>query len=205
MPLNPDKGFEAALLDYSPRGRGDGLQLRAHGPDGVQTPGHVGGLAPRLATTGAYVSGGQWPARLASSITVARRTPHQPMVPPSSRSFGQPANWQALTCIRDSRLKFAQGGSVRADDYEGASRRTETKPLREMAGTTRAGTLLSMFWIGERTDLLRRDFNGGVHLSTASASSSAEPWKYSGRKPARIFSSHFPRDFATWRLQGMQH
>ena len=39
------------LLDDSARGRGNGLQLRAHGPDRVRTPGTVGGLAPRLATT----------------------------------------------------------------------------------------------------------------------------------------------------------
>src|SRR5260370_11585603 len=47
--------------------------------------------------------------------------------------------------------------------------------------------------------------NAGLHLSTASASSSAEPWKCLGQKPARIFSSHFPEDFVIWRLQGMQH
>ena len=39
------------LLDNPPRRRGDGLQLRAHGPHRVRTPGDVGGLAPRLATT----------------------------------------------------------------------------------------------------------------------------------------------------------
>jgi hypothetical protein len=39
------------LLDETPRRRGDGLQLRAHGPHRVRTPGAVGGLAPRLAAT----------------------------------------------------------------------------------------------------------------------------------------------------------
>ena len=37
------------LLDDPPRRRGHGLQLRAHGPDRVRTPGVVGGLARRLA------------------------------------------------------------------------------------------------------------------------------------------------------------
>ena len=39
------------LLDDPPRRRGNGLQLRAHGPHRARTPGAVGGLAPRLATT----------------------------------------------------------------------------------------------------------------------------------------------------------
>ena len=38
------------LLDDQPRRRGHGLQLRAHGPHRVRTPGAVGGLARRLAT-----------------------------------------------------------------------------------------------------------------------------------------------------------
>ena len=37
------------LLDDPPRRRGDGLQLRAHGPHRVRAPGAVGGLAARLA------------------------------------------------------------------------------------------------------------------------------------------------------------
>ena len=39
------------LLDDPPRRRGHGLQLRAHGPHRLRTPGAVGGLAPRLAAT----------------------------------------------------------------------------------------------------------------------------------------------------------
>src|ERR1035438_1215184 len=39
------------LLDDPPRRRGNGLQLRAHGPHRARTPGAVGGLAPRLAAT----------------------------------------------------------------------------------------------------------------------------------------------------------
>ena len=39
------------LLDEQPRRRSHGLQLRAHGPHRVRTPGAVGGLAPRLAAT----------------------------------------------------------------------------------------------------------------------------------------------------------
>jgi hypothetical protein len=39
------------LLDEQPRRRGHGLQLRAHGPHRVRTPGAVGELAPRLAAT----------------------------------------------------------------------------------------------------------------------------------------------------------
>ena len=40
------------LLDDPPRRRGNGQQLRAHGPHRVRTPGAVGGLARRLATAG---------------------------------------------------------------------------------------------------------------------------------------------------------
>ena len=39
------------LLDEAPWRRGDGLQLRAHGPHRARAPGVVGGLAPRLAAT----------------------------------------------------------------------------------------------------------------------------------------------------------
>ncbi len=39
------------LMDDPPRRRGNGLQLRAHGPHRVRAPGVVGGLAPRPATT----------------------------------------------------------------------------------------------------------------------------------------------------------
>jgi hypothetical protein len=37
------------VLDDPPRCRGHGLQLRAHGPHRVRTPGVVGGLSPRMA------------------------------------------------------------------------------------------------------------------------------------------------------------
>ncbi len=43
-----DRVFETYWTNYSRR-RGDGLQLRAHGPHRVRTPGAVGGLAARLA------------------------------------------------------------------------------------------------------------------------------------------------------------
>jgi hypothetical protein len=58
------------LLDDLPRRRGDGLQLRTHGPHRLRTPGAVGGLAPRLATTVAS-------RRLQHPD---ERTPHRPVV-----------------------------------------------------------------------------------------------------------------------------
>ena len=68
------------LLDDPPRRRGHGLQLRAHGPHRVRTPGAVGGLAPRLATTVLQHADRRRPARLATSVSVAGRTPHRPVV-----------------------------------------------------------------------------------------------------------------------------
>ena len=44
-----DRVFETYWTTL-PRRRGHGLQLRAHGPHRVRTPGDLGGLAPRLAT-----------------------------------------------------------------------------------------------------------------------------------------------------------
>jgi hypothetical protein len=41
------------LLDEAPRRRGHGLQLRAHGPHRLWTPGELGGLAPRLGPSSA--------------------------------------------------------------------------------------------------------------------------------------------------------
>ncbi len=68
------------LLDDSARCRGNGLQLRAHGPDRVRTPGTVGGLALRLATTVLEHEDGRGLARLATGVRVAGRTPHRPVV-----------------------------------------------------------------------------------------------------------------------------
>ena len=62
------------LLDDPPRRRGDGLQLRAHGPHRVRTPGGVGGLARRLA----HVAG----RRLQHA---EQRAPHRPVVATRSR------------------------------------------------------------------------------------------------------------------------
>ena len=58
------------VLDDPPRRGGDGLQLRAHGPHGVRTPGVVGGLAPRLATTVAT----------RQQLHADERTPYRPVV-----------------------------------------------------------------------------------------------------------------------------
>ena len=66
------------LLDQTPRRRGHGLQLRAHGPDRVRAPGAVGGLTPRLAAGVHQHADRRRPARLAARARVAGRTPHQP-------------------------------------------------------------------------------------------------------------------------------
>ena len=75
------------LLDHPPRRRGNGLQLRAHGPHRVRTPGAVGGLAPRLATTVLHHADQRRLARLATSVSVAGRTPHRPVVATRSRTL----------------------------------------------------------------------------------------------------------------------
>jgi hypothetical protein len=61
-----DRVFEN-LLDETPQGGGHGLQLRAHGPHRVRTPGAVGGLAPPAGRNSA-------PSR---GLTAARPTGHQ--------------------------------------------------------------------------------------------------------------------------------
>ena len=75
------------LLDGTPRRRGDGLQLRAHGPDRIRTPGIVGGLAPRLAATVHHHAHRRRRARLATRASVARRTPHRPVAATGSRAL----------------------------------------------------------------------------------------------------------------------
>ena len=67
------------LLDEPARRRGDGLQLRAHGPHRVRTPGAMGGLAPRLAATVHQHAHRRRPARLATSASMAGRTSHRPV------------------------------------------------------------------------------------------------------------------------------
>ena len=59
------------LLDQLPRRGGDGLQLRAHGPHRVRTPGAVGGLAARLADTS---------NRERERTSAQERTSHRPVV-----------------------------------------------------------------------------------------------------------------------------
>ena len=71
----PDGPVTLHLLDQTPRRRGDGLQLRAHGPDRVRTPGELGGLTPRLAPGTYQRAYGRRPARLATRAGVAGRTP----------------------------------------------------------------------------------------------------------------------------------
>ena len=50
------------------------------GPHGVRTPGVVGGLAARLATTMLHHADQRRLARLATGVSVAGRTPHRPVV-----------------------------------------------------------------------------------------------------------------------------
>ena len=88
------------LLDDPPRRRGDGLQLRPHGPHRLRTPGAVGGLAARLATAVLHHAHRRRRARLAASVAVAGRTPHRPVV--------------ALEAGRSDDL--AVGGDGRQDD-----------------------------------------------------------------------------------------
>ena len=60
--------------------RGHGLQLRAHGPHGLRTPGDVGGLATRLATAVHQHADHRRPAGLATGVSLAGGAPHRPVV-----------------------------------------------------------------------------------------------------------------------------
>ena len=98
------------LLDQTPRRRGHGLQLRAHGPHRVRPPGTVGGLAPRLAATMLQHADRRRPARLATSGSVAGRAPHRPVAAPGRRTLQRPrhpalivrapASWRPARCAR---------------------------------------------------------------------------------------------------------
>ncbi len=84
------------LLDQAPRRRGDGLQLRAHGPHRVRTPGVVGGLAPRLA----------------AACTITRTDGGPPDWPPvSAWPGGRPiAQWPRLEAGHSDDLAAAHDG-----------------------------------------------------------------------------------------------
>ena len=75
------------LLDETPRRRGDGLQLRTHGPHRLRTPGIVGGLTSRLAATVHHHAHRRRPARLATSASLAGWTPHRPVAATGSRTL----------------------------------------------------------------------------------------------------------------------
>ena len=78
------------VLDDHPRRRGNGLQLCAHGPDRVRTPGAMGGLTRRLAPAMLHHADRRRPARLATSTRMAGRTPHPPVVATRSRTLRRP-------------------------------------------------------------------------------------------------------------------
>ena len=91
-----DRVFET-YWTTAPRRRGDGLQLRAHGPHRARTPGIVGGLAPRLAATMHQRADRRRPARLDTSIAMAGRTPHRPVVATRSRTLRRPRHRPPLS------------------------------------------------------------------------------------------------------------
>jgi Bacterial protein of unknown function (DUF899) len=111
------------LLDDHPRRRGNGLQLRTHGPHRVRTPGNVGGLAPRLATAVA-----SRPEQQSDE-----RTPHRPVVATRSWTLRRCAMARDVGSAKSSTVTDRPSDRVRV-------RRTPRRAATSARGSKRSST-----------------------------------------------------------------